>query len=249
MKISKILASVAVASLAAGAVAATASAYNGYIAFQNGVWTFRNPFNDATYGAASDFHADKIIMWGNNSDTTWPDLVDEHYDWTIKGYVFDANYTDVEITGDGTYTVSADGFNWAQDGCTSFNTIQISTDIPAGGAVISDAKVIIDGEVTATIAEPEVEDGDYLLVSVVNGWNDKVPVYTGAYPTESLSVEFTVTGLDAEGGDADGDAAGSTDGATGEDKNSADTGVEGVAAVAGLAIVAGGAMLLSKKRK
>ena len=245
MKISKILASVAVASLAAGAVAATASAYNGYISFQNTAWTFRNSFDDATYGAASDFHADKIIMWGNNSDATWPDLVDEHYDWTIKGYVFDANYTDVEITGDGTYTVSADGFNWAQDGCTSFNFIQISTDIPAGGAVISDAKVIIDGEVTATIAEPAIEDGDYLRVSAVNCWNDTIPAYTGAYPTESLSVEFTVTGLDAEGGDA----AGSTEGSDDAGKNSADTGVEGVAAVAGLAIVAGGAMLLSKKRK
>ena len=36
---------------------------------------------------------------------------------------------------------------------------------------------------------------------------------------------------------------------TGADKGSPDTGVEGVAALAGLAVVAGGALVISRKRK
>ncbi len=49
---------------------------------------------------------------------------------------------------------------------------------------------------------------------------------------------------------ADGDdATGSTDGATDEDKNSADTGVEGVAVAAGALALAGAAVIASRKRK
>ena len=44
------------------------------------------------------------------------------------------------------------------------------------------------------------------------------------------------------------DAAGDTNQPTG-DKNSPDTGVEGVAVVAGIAVIAAGAMVISKKRK
>ena len=76
-----------------------------------------------------------------------------------------------------------------------------------------------------------------------------------------ISVTFTVSGI--EGGDAatDGDNAnedntdntpaagtGNTNTAT-NDKQNADTGIEGVAVVAGLAIVAAGAVVVAKKRK
>ncbi|MBE6889162.1 MAG: hypothetical protein E7485_04020 [Ruminococcaceae bacterium] len=57
-------------------------------------------------------------------------------------------------------------------------------------------------------------------------------------------------GGDAEGGDAEGgDSAGSTDGATDENKNSADTGVEGIAVAAGAVALAGAAVIASRKRK
>ncbi len=45
------------------------------------------------------------------------------------------------------------------------------------------------------------------------------------------------------------DTAGSTDGADSEDKQSADTGAQGVAAAAGIALAAGAAVLFSRKRK
>ncbi len=253
MKITKILASAAVASLVAGTVAATASAYTGAISFQNTIYSFRNGMSDTTY---APYWADKVIMWGGNSETTWPDLVD-NFDWDINGYVFDANYTDVTFDGDGTYTVTADGINWAQDNCDAWNFIQVSTDVPfasfdaenGGAAVVTSATVYVDGAAQATIENPPVEkDGNNnLVVNCVNIYNTDCPKYEGAYPTESLSVEFTIEGLGGAASDTvvDTDAPATDAG----DKASPDTGVEGVAAVAGLAVVAGGALVLSKKRR
>ncbi len=68
----------------------------------------------------------------------------------------------------------------------------------------------------------------------------------------TMEVTFTVSGYPegAASDDAGSDATVDTDaGSTDADKGSADTGVEGVAAVAGLAVVAAGAVVLSKKRK
>ena len=242
MKTSKILAAVATATVAASCVAVSASAYTGYIGFQTAPYSFRNAWDDGTYGKASDYF-NKVIIWGGNSEETWPDLAEEHYDWDINGYVFDAEYTDTTISGDGTYTVSAKGIDWALDGADSFNLLFVSTDIPNDGSVtIKDVKIIVDGTVTKTVEAPIVEEGkEYMLVNLCNIWNTDVGGYDGAYPTESLAFEFTVEGLGAAGGDTTAPAD--------PEKGSPDTGVAGVAAVAGAAIVAGGAMMLAKKRK
>ncbi len=242
MKITKILASAAVASLVAGTVAATASAYTGAISFQTTDYSFRNGMFDTTY---APYWADGTIVWpdGEALDQSFPDYAD-YFDWDIEAYVFPVTYTDVAIDADGTYTVAVDGFVWGVDGASGFNFVQISTDLPVDGSVtVSDAKLIVDGEVTATLAEPPVEGTDGLVINVVNTYNTECPTYTGAYPTDNLAVEFTVTGLGGAAVDTDAPA---TDAG---DKTSPDTGVEGVAAVAGLAVVAGGALVLSKKRK
>ncbi|MBQ4165514.1 MAG: NPXTG-anchored protein [Oscillospiraceae bacterium] len=63
-------------------------------------------------------------------------------------------------------------------------------------------------------------------------------------------IETVNVGNAAEGGSAeDGDSAGSTEGNTDENKNSADTGVEGIALAAGAAALAGAAVIASRKRK
>jgi len=56
-------------------------------------------------------------------------------------------------------------------------------------------------------------------------------------------------GTDTSVGDGAFDNAGSTEGADGKDKNSADTGAHSVAAAAGIALAAGAAVLFSRKRK
>lgn len=244
MKTSKILAAVATATVAASCVAVSASAYTAYLGFQTAPYSFRNAWDDGSYGLASGYY-DSAIVWGSGDapEETYPDYAD-NFDWDINGYALPVSYTDAAITADGTYTVSVEGMDWALDGASSFNLLFISTDIPNDGSVtIKDVKIIVDGTVTKTIETPVLEDKTYVQANLCNIWNPEVGGYDGAYPTESLAFEFTVEGLGAAGGDAD------TTAPADPDKGSPDTGVAGVAAVAGAAIVAGGAMMLAKKRK
>lgn len=250
MKITKILASVAVASLAAGTVAATASAYTGALSFQNTIYSFRNGMSDTTY---AEYWADSVIVWqqGDALDQTYPDFAD-YFNWDIEAYTIPGGFNDVTIDGDGTYTVSVDEFAWEIDGVDAFNFIQVSTDVPfaafdpaAPTAYVTSATVYVDGAAVATIENPPVEPdaNKNLVINCANIYNTECPAYTGGYPTETLAVEFTIEGLGGAAVDTDAPA---TDAG---DKTSPDTGVEGVAAVAGLAVVAGGALVLSKKRK
>ncbi|MBP1544867.1 MAG: LPXTG cell wall anchor domain-containing protein [Oscillospiraceae bacterium] len=250
MKVTKILAATAATVVAAASLAATAGAYNAYVGFQTAVYSFRNGWTDKDYGKDTAYF-NSAIVWGSGDapEETFPEYAD-NFDWDITGYVLDATYTDATVNGDGTYTVSVDSFDWAVDKATGLNLAFVSTDIPVdSGAVITNAKLIVDGAVTADYDSPVTEGTDYIQINMVNIWNTDVAAYSGAYPTETLAIEFTVSGLG-------GGAAAETPSDDGADtttpsgtKDSPDTGVEGVAAVAGLAIVAGGAVVLSKKRK
>lgn len=261
MKITKLIATATVAALAAGAVAATAGAYNAGVSFQNSIYSFRNGMSDTTYAA---YWTDSVIVWpqGGAEDQTYPDYADS-YDWDIEAYTIDGGFNDVTFDGDGTYTVSVDGFDWAIDGVSDFNFVQVTTDMPFEAfdpegtptAFVTSATIYVDGVAQATIENPAVEkDGNNnVTINCANIWNTDVPAYTGAYPTEKLAVEFTVTGLGGDSADSSADsstgAVVDTDAAVDTGKDAVDTGVEGVAAVAGIAAVAGGALLLSKKRK
>ena len=245
MKITKILTAASAAVVAAAALAATAGAYNAYLGYQTNPYSFRNAWDDGTYGIDSGYF-DNVIVWGNSNDMdqTFPEYAD-YYDWDIEAYVMDGGFTDAVVEADGTYTVSSDAFEWSMDGASGFNLIFVSTDIPSTATVTS-ATLYIDGVEQMTVANPVCEDKDTIHFNLCNIWNPDVEAYTGAYPTETISVEFTVEGL---GGAAEAPAEDAATTAPAGDKTSPDTGVEGVAVVAGTAIVAAGAMLLSKKRK
>lgn len=64
----------------------------------------------------------------------------------------------------------------------------------------------------------------------------------------SVTLEDNAPAAD-DGAAEGGDAAGSTEGATDENKASADTGVEGIAVAAGAVALAGAAVIASRKRK
>lgn len=274
MKISKVLAAgVAAAAVASTlSVAAAAEDYNAYIGFQSTVYSFRNSWNDSGYGQETDYF-DSFIVWGNKATDpeTFPDYED-NFDYDISGYVLDATYDDVTIDGDGTYTVSASDMDWALDGSSDFNLIFVSTDIPIdAGAVCTEAKIIIDGETVKTVADPICDDSQpYFNVSLANIWNPDIGSYGLAYPTESLAIEFTITGLGGDDADvatvedenptaaeapaqteapAPAPAAGDTAAPVDSSKGSPDTGVSDVALIGGLAIVAGAAIALTRKRK
>lgn len=255
MKITKILAGAASAAMALSAFAAVASAadYNAYIAFQTTQYSFRNEWSDGSYGQATDYF-DSYIAWGNNDPETYPQYED-NFDYDIAGYVLPATYVDTTLSSDGTYTVEAKDLDWSVTGDSAFNFIQVTTDLPADDSVkITNVKLIVDGVEQASIDNPPVEGDQYLKANVVNIWNTDCPAYTGAFPTESLKVEFTVEGLgapaaDAPAADVEAPAAGDVDAATDSSKGSPDTGIEDVAVIGGLAIVAGAAIALTRKRK
>ena len=251
MKMRKVLAAIAAAAVATTAMATVASAadYNGYIAFQTTQYSFRNGWTDASYGQATDYY-DKYIVWGSGDapEETFPQYEDE-FDYDIAGYALPATYVDTKISGDGTYTVEAKDLDWSVTGDSAFNLIQVSTDLPADGSVtITNAKIIVDGAETASIDNPACEVTEYLTINLCNIWNTEVAAYTGAFPTNSLKVEFTVSGLGAAATDAPA-AAGDVDATTDSSKGSPDTGIEDVAAIGGLAILAGAAIAFTRKRK
>ena len=80
-------------------------------------------------------------------------------------------------------------------------------------------------------------------IQLINVYDNLAAIPNDTY--ESIKVTFTVTGL----GGGEAAAEDTTPVETGADKGSPDTGVEGVAALAGIAVVAGGALVISRKRK
>ena len=253
MKMTKVLAVIASAAVAATAMATVASAadYNAYIQFQTTSYSFRNDWTEASYGQATDYF-DSYIVWGSGDapEETFPQYED-NFDYDIAGYVLPATYTDAVITGDGTYTVEASGLDWSVTGDSGFNTIGVSTNLPAEGVTVSDVKLYVDGVETMAYDAAVVEGLDnntYLKINVINVWNTECTTYTGAFPAESIKVEFTVSGL---GGAAAEDAttAGDVDASTDSSKGSPDTGIEDVAVIGGLAVLAGAAIAFTRKRK
>ena len=189
------------------AVAAGAENYHAYIGFQTEPFSTRNTFDDANYGrdVEGGKYFNGVIVWGGNDPTTFPKYTD-CFDDDIQGYVIPATCTDVTIKQSGTYTVGISDFDWALDGASIFNLLFVSTDLPfdknAGESIakFSNAKIIVDGKVTAEFADPfiDTEYGmktGYTKIQFANIWNNvlKVDGYAGAYPKKSLKIQFDVS--------------------------------------------------------
>ena len=189
------------------AVAAGAENYHAYIGFQTGPFSTRNTFDDAAYGrdVEGGKYFNSVIVWGGNDPTIFPKYTD-CFDDDIQGYVIPATYTDVTIKQSGTYTVGISDFDWALDGASSFNLLFVSTDLPfdknAGQSIakFSNAKIIVDGKVTAEFAVPfiDTEYGmktGYTKIQFADIWDNVLEVdgYAGAYPKKSLEIQFDVS--------------------------------------------------------
>lgn len=193
MKKLRTLSAIAAAALAVSMIPVSASAeetYHAYIGVQSASFSFRNAWYEPNYGMGitSDdgmVYFDQITGWDNNVAVN-------------KGGVF----TDAEITGDGTYTVSVTDFDFGSD--ESLNLLFVSTDMPLDcGATISDVKVVMDGNTKYTFDEAYLSPDakDYLEPMCINIWNDDLGKQDGLFgysmPSNSIEVTFTVSGLDA----------------------------------------------------
>ena len=266
-------------------VGAAAETYNAYIGFQTPAYSFRNAWNEATYGRDSkngELFNTAAIVWGGNDPETFPQYEKDFND-DIGGYAIPVTYTDAQIDKDGTYKVGITGFDWELDKAIAFNMLFVSTDIPydkdnlKSTATITDVKLLFDGVEQfkldeAIVDEEEGKKSGFTRIDVTNDYNDvaKEIGFHGTYPTnavKTVEIEFTVSGLDAQQpadteapddtqAPADTDApateapATEAPATTGDStKPNTNTGVEGVAAVAGVALLAAGAVVVAKKRK
>lgn len=238
MKIRKLISAAAACVVAAGALAVSAFAADSYVAgitFQSSSYQFRNNIAQS-----------KLLVWDNDLQ----EAVD------VEG----ATYTDATITGDGTYTVELNGI---VDGGWNMLKLESNIDLAVtpvtfelvsvelnGAAVDFDASVAVMSEGAAT-ASDDYSDWTFSLadtarIQLINVYDNLSAIPNDSY--ESVKVTFKVSGLDADTTPV-ADTAAPTEGGNKGGTPSPDTGVEGIAAVAGVAVLAAGAVLVSKKRK
>ena len=160
--------------------------YHAYLGFQTPKYSFRNAFDDATYGRDSEVF-NQVTGWDDDNNA-------------VK---MSGDFTDVVIAGNGTYTVSVDNLSFTDDEFSSqdyMNIIALSTDIPNTKEVtISDVELKIDGksvELAGVGAILSPDSKDYVNILLQNIWNEDVKTI-GFYsvPMTKMSITFTVSGF------------------------------------------------------
>ncbi|MBQ5320144.1 MAG: hypothetical protein J6K17_13715 [Oscillospiraceae bacterium] len=238
MKKSRILSAIAAAAIAATTFvtmaipASAADGYNAYLGIQEPTgWSFRNKWNDPTYGkgvTADDgmVFFDQITGWDGSTPLD-------------KG----GEFTDAQITGDGTYKVSLTG-DFDLGAAEALSLLFVSTDIPLdAGVSVTDVKVILDGQTKYTFDEyfQDPDEKEYVNLLCINQWNSDINELFGyVMPTSSVEIEFTVSGLPAA------DAAETTTDTT--ETTAPTTGNVPAAVMLSVMAVAGAAAVVSKKR-
>lgn len=230
--------------------------YHAYFGVQTPTWLFRNAHDDATYGKDSGCFDQMGFVDG---------------EWVAQG----GQFTDVEIAGNGTYTVGMSGFDFSgtfqeqailgEEGL--FNLLFVSTDLPNNdGIVISNVTLKMDGKEITTqesaFLDPDAKDVKKVLLA--NIWNNEIPALPYyAAPTDSIEITFTVSGFDYDAAPAEVEATPATEEVKTEEAtvaataeaveeapaSSSNTGVIiGIVVVVAVVAVAAG-VIVSKKKK
>ena len=264
MKITKILGAASAAVVSAAVLAASASAYDAFLMYASSDWSC----SSMELGAYPE---------GNVSITG-----DGTYTVSVGNFMFEdeetAEIAPATATGATVFCIdiadlAADlGFGKGSDAYEALGSSATAADkmalAEAAGIEISDVVITAanaDGSTTdvaiddSKILYGDIEGNGKLRIELYNAYGDTskdAPLdATGFTFDDTLSVTFTIAGIDGDSASDATDAGDATDatdvadtGAS-ENKGSPDTGVEGIAVVAGVAVLAAGAVLVSKKRK
>ena len=259
MKLRKIIAALAATTIAASAMAVVASAHETFLMYTDLNWGW-GCWN------ASEFPAGTVDITADGTYTVYIDST------LPTAQVEDADTGEMvgaAATGANVFCVDIDGLAAAKDagaGAAGYDDCVTGKDKQAfaesKGISVTDVIVTTtssDGTVTDVpvnqdnVIFGDIEANGKIRIEIFNAYGD-----TNAAPAvdtsainfdEKIAVTFTIAGVADAAAEAPADDVVDTQAPTTGDKQSPDTGVEGVAAVAGLAVLAGGAMLVSKKRK
>ncbi len=174
-------------------------------------------------------------------------------DWSADGTVDFANFEafegDVLVTVELATIINDEHQDWwslAPADCNGWGKLTVDTLGNESYFQQSDGFIVLSDS-TLTSIQFVLDQDDIASMEATmtptedGGWYGGMLFQIAGVDVKSVTLEDYVPASD--------DAAGSTDGATGEDKNSADTGVEGVAVAAGAVALAGVAVIASRKRK
>lgn len=156
-----------------------ASEVHAYIGIQTEVYTFRNSYSDASYGASTEYF-NTLIRWGGEDNK---EIVDTG-----------AKFTDATITGDGTYSVSVSGYDFSSDS-EKLNMLFVSTDFTYYDTIkISDVVVKYD-DAEIPVENPIVmaDDAGNTYIELVNIYNTELKALDYSMPKDSFTVEFTIS--------------------------------------------------------
>ena len=163
--------------------------FNVYFGVQTAAYSFRNAWNDS-YGLGTP-EWNQITGWNGNDEV-----------------VRTGTITDAVIKGNGTYTVSLTGVDFADDAET-LKLLFLSTDIPLDkGVEISDITVRMGGkkvyEFEESYQDPDTKD--YIKTLLINTYNDAFKADNEfAYTLSAgmdIEITFTVSGLAYDNPDA-----------------------------------------------
>ena len=268
MKLRNLLAAATAAIVGTSALAASAGAYEAFLMFTDANWAWGN------WDAAS-FPAGNCNVEGDGTYTVYVDssmesalVEDEETGELVVPVATGAQVFCVDIDGLATAMNAgkdAEGYDDCKTGADKMAFAK------AAGVEISDVKVTTtnsDGTTTDVAVNQDnvifgdIEGNGKIRIEIFNAYGDTVnnPAVDVADINfdEKIAVTFTVSGI---GGDAAADdttapvedttttTTDDTTTSTTTDKTSPETGVEGIAVVAGVAALAAGALVVSKKRK
>lgn len=265
MKITKILSTVAAAAVVTSTLAVSASAMlipqastNSYVAAEGnanyGIMVTSTGEADAPVStlaedfgiALDDIGGVRFVVQVPEKDSFGADGNRTFWDGTIGGGIVTSLHSDTDKS---TYNWPSQGMFWG----VVDEDLGIATSDPAQGLVFE--KI---GDYTYELVAPfnfdeavNTIEGDHIVQYRIffQAWDNGMADYEIIECALLDDAGNDLVTLDGQGYPKSG-AAVDTDAPTaGGDKTSPDTGVEGVAAVAGLAVVAAGAVVLSKKRK
>lgn len=263
MKITKILAAASAAVVSTAVLAATASAHEAFLMYASADWSCSNMEAGAATGHDTDVTTDGTYT----VSVSGFEFEDEETAEMVPATATGATVFCVDIDGLATQLgcgKDAEGFEALQTGAEKMALAQ------AAGLTISDVVITAtntDGTSTDIAVDEskliygDIEGNGKIRLEIYNAYGDTskdAPIDPAGFSfDDALSVTFTVSGTgmgDAAADDNAADAAtvdaeAPADNAAATDsKGSPDTGVEGIAVVAGVAALAAGAVIVSKKR-